>query len=85
MRVVCVYRDNEDYSRTVSDWLEDFYRRTGREIEVIDPDRESDFCLVHDIVEYPSILALDSNGSVKMMWRGKKMPLIDDVNYYALQ
>ena len=85
MRVVCVYRDNEDYSRTVSDWLEDYYRKTGREIEVLDPDVEDRFCQTYEIMEYPTIIALDGNGSPRMMWQGKQMPLIDDVNYYAIQ
>ena len=85
MRVVCVFRDNQDYTRTVTDWLEDFYRRTGREIEVIDPDKDDQFCRVHEIMVFPSIVAIDSYGTTKMMWSGKEMPLIDDVNYYALQ
>ena len=85
MRVVCVFRDNEDYTRMVTDWLEDFYRRTGREIEVIDPDKDSDFCELHEVVEYPTLLALDNYGTARMVWRGKTLPLIDDVNYYALQ
>lgn len=85
MRVVCFYREGEDYSRTVSDWLEDFYRRTGRQIEVIDPDEDDDFCERAEIWEFPAIVALDTDGAVRMMWTGKQMPLIDDVNYYAMQ
>lgn len=85
MRVVCIFRDNEDYTRTVTDWLEDFYRRTGREIEKMDPDVDDSFCRVHEIMVFPTIAAIDNYGSVKMMWQGKEMPLIDDVNYYALQ
>ena len=84
MRVVCFYREGEDYSRTVSDWLEDFYRRTGRRIEVIDPDDDNNFCENSDIWVFPTIVALDGNGTIKMMWSGKDMPLIDDVNFYAL-
>ena len=85
MRVVCIFHDNEDYTRTVTDWLEDFYRRTGREIEQMDPDVEDNFCRVHEIMVFPTIAAIDNYGSVKMLWQGKEMPLIDDVNYYALQ
>ncbi len=84
MRVVCFYREGEDYSRSVSEWLEDFYRRTGRRIEVIDPDEDDDFCEKSDIWEFPTIAAIDVNGTVRMMWSGKQLPLIDDVNFYAL-
>ena len=39
MRVVCVYRDRQDYTRSVDEWLENFRRQTGREIETMDPDK----------------------------------------------
>ena len=44
MRVVCIYRDKQDYSRTVDEWLETFRRQTGREIETMDPDTNVGFC-----------------------------------------
>lgn len=84
MRVVCIYRDNEDYTRTVTDWLEDFYRQTGHEIETMNPDKNTDFCRAYDIVEYPTILALDNSGSVLASWRGTMMPLINEVLYYII-
>lgn len=85
MRVVCVFREGEDYTRTVEEWLREFERRTGDEIEVVSPDgREgTEFCRVYDIVEYPTILALNDDGSVLSMWRGKQLPLFDEVAYWA--
>ncbi len=85
MRVVCVYREGEDYSRTVEEWLRDFERRTGKEIERMSPDgREGvQFCRAYDIVEYPTILALGDDGAVLSMWRGKELPLFDEVAYWA--
>ncbi len=84
MRVVCIFRDNEDYSRTVSDWLEDFRRQTGREIETMNPDEAPNFCETYDVVEYPTILALDDFGSVRAFWRGRSLPLINEVLYYMV-
>lgn len=84
MRVICIYRDNQDYSRTVTEWLENFRRQTGREIETMDPDQNPAFCEAYDIVEYPTILALGEQGDVRASWRGKALPLIDEVNYYML-
>lgn len=84
MRVVCVYRDNQDYTRTVTDFLEDFRRQTGKEIETMNPDENTDFCEAYDIVEYPTILALDDNGAVMGMWRGREMPLMNEVMYYTI-
>ena len=84
MRVVCIYRENEDYSRSVNDWLESFYRMTGRKLETMDPDKNSGFCEAYDIVEYPTILALGESGDVRALWRGKTLPLMNEVLYYLI-
>ena len=84
MRVVCIYRDKQDYSRTEDEWLETFRRQTGREIETMDPDTNVGFCEAYDVVEYPTILALGESGDVRASWRGSSMPLVDEVLYYMI-
>ena len=84
MRVVCIYKDNQDYTRSVTDWLENFRRHTGREIETMDPDQSPAFCEAYDIVEYPTIIALSNDGEVRNLWRGRDLPLINEVLYYML-
>lgn len=83
-RVVCVYRDNQDYTRSVEEWLENFYRTTGKEIERLNPDENVDFCETYDIVEYPTIIALGSRGEVLNLWRGRDLPLLNEVMYYTI-
>lgn len=87
MRVVAVAKDNTDYTRAVSEFLEAFRRQTGRELELLDPEtREGEsFCRTYDIVEYPSIVALSNDGQVQYMWRGVMLPTISEVSYYATQ
>ena len=84
MRTICIYRDNQDYTRSVDEWLENFRRETGREIEVMNPDENTGFCEAYDIVEYPTIIALGSSGEVRASWRGRTLPLINEVLYYML-
>ena len=84
MRVVCIYRDKQDYTRSVIEWLENVRRQTGHEVETMDPDENPNFCEAYDIVEYPTILALDDNGKVASMWRGRTLPLINEVLYYMV-
>ena len=84
MRGVCVYRDNQDYSRSVSEWIENIRRQTGREIETMDPDRNVNFCETYDIVAYPTILALGENGEVRASWSGRDLPLINEVLFYLM-
>lgn len=84
MRVVCVYRDGEDYTRTVEEWMRELERRTGHEIESMSPDGRdgAQFCQTYDVVEYPTILALGNDGAVLAMWRGRELPLFDEVMYW---
>lgn len=84
MRVICIYRDGQDYTRSVDEWLENFRRQTGREIETLDPDENVSFCEAYDIVEYPSILALGPTGEIRALWRGENLPLMDEVLYYMI-
>ena len=85
MRIICIYRDNQDYTRTVDEWLENFRRQTGREIETMNPDENPNFCETHDILEFPTIIALGEQGDVRASWSGRDMPLIDEVLFYVIQ
>ena len=84
MSVICVYRDNQDYTRSVTEWLENVRRQTGREVEKMDPDNNPSFCEAYDIVEYPTILSIGNNGEVRASWRGRSLPLINEVLFYMI-
>lgn len=84
MRIVCVWREHSDYARMMEEWLQEFERRTGQEIESLDPDTRDgeSFCRAYDIVEYPTLVAVDDNGGALAMWRGKSLPTFDEVAYW---
>lgn len=81
MRIVVVYREQSEHRSAVESFIRDYERRTGDELEIIDPDSRSgaDFCRIYDIVEYPTILALGTDGSPYHVWRGAMLPTVDDV------
>lgn len=85
MKVVVVYRQESDHAREVTNFLRDFSSQTGRMIEEIDPDsREGDsFCRTYDIVEYPTLIAIDNSGVMQHLWRGRPLPTINEVSFYA--
>lgn len=85
MRTIVIYKDESDHAREVISYLRDFARQTGRELETMDPDTRdgSAFCRVYDIVEYPTIVAIDDNGSLQNLWRGRPLPTISEVSFYA--
>lgn len=84
MKVVIVYKDESEQARPVIDFLRDVKRQTGHDIEVIDPEsvEGSSFCRVYDIVEYPTMVALDDDGRLQNTWRGLPLPTISEVSYY---
>ena len=85
MRVVVVFKDQTDYTRTVSDYLRDFEIQTGRSLETMNPDSSGGmlFCEAYGIIEYPTIIAISEDGSMQGFWRGLPLPTISEVSYYA--
>ncbi len=85
MKAYIVYKVESDHARAVTDFLRDFERRTGKKVEVVDPESPngSAFCEIYDIMQYPTIIATDDNGVLQNEWRGLPLPLIDEVSYYA--
>jgi hypothetical protein len=85
MRVAVIYKYESDHAREVLDYLRDFERQTGRKLEEIDPDSKDgiDTCRAYDIVEYPTLIALADDGHMLNMWRGRPLPTISEVSFYA--
>ncbi len=85
MKAIVIYKDNTDYAREVTDYLRDFKRQTGHDLETMDPDTldGADFCRTYDIVEYPTIVAVSDDGVMQNQWRGRPLPTISEVSYYV--
>lgn len=85
MRTVVVYKEETDYARQVIDFLHDFQRQTGRELESINPESSAGigFCETYDIMEYPTVVALSDDGKLQNEWRGLPLPTISEVSYYV--
>lgn len=85
MKAVLVYKDDSEHARQVIDFLREFTRRTGKNLETMEPETPAgiSFCQTYDIVEYPSVVALDSGGQVLNIWKGLPLPQINEVSYYV--
>ena len=85
MKTLIVYKEETDYARVVIDYLRDFKRQTGHDIETLNPDTPegADFCRTYDIVEYPSVIAMSDDGHLQNLWRGLPLPTISEVSYYV--
>ena len=85
MRVAVVYKEQNDYTRTVIDFLRDFEHQTGHTLETIDPDsiEGTYFCETYGIDKYPTIIALSDDGVMQNAWDGIPLPTISEVSYYV--
>ena len=85
MKAVVIYKSESDHARTVEDYLRDFLRRTGKELETLNPDTPdgAHTCRTYDIVEYPTVIALADDGILQNSWRGLPLPTISELSYYA--
>lgn len=85
MKAVIVYKNESDHARAVLDYLRDFEKQTGRQLESVDPDSLEgiDLCRVYDIVEYPTVVAMSDEGMALNSWRGLPLPTISEVSYYV--
>ena len=85
MRVVVVYKQATDYARQVDDYIADFKRQTGHDLETLDPESPDgiSFTGAYDILEYPTIIAISDDGQLQNQWRGVPLPTISEVSYYV--
>lgn len=85
MRTIVIYREQSEHARAVETFMHDFVRQTGKVIESVSPDtlEGSGMMVAYDLVELPSVVAVDDNGAVQNLWRGVPLPTISEVSYYA--
>lgn len=85
MRVVAIYKEHSEEARPTEDYLRDFARQTGRELEVMNPESKEgiSFCEAYDIMQYPTLIAISDDGKMQNMWTGLPLPTISEVSYYA--
>ncbi len=85
MKVVVLYKQATDYARQVDDYMFDFKRITGHDLETMDPESRDGvgFCQAYDILEFPTIVALSDDGQIQNKWVGLPLPTISEVSYYV--
>lgn len=85
---MCVlYRPNSEHARHVEEYIRDFiYVQPSRKVELIDVDSKEGIAMaeLYDIVQYPTIVAIDESGQLQRSWSGE-LPLSDELAYYTEQ
>jgi 3-deoxy-D-manno-octulosonic acid (KDO) 8-phosphate synthase len=86
MKVLVLYRPNSEHGRLVEEFIHDFQTRHQDEhLEVLNIDTRdgSAMASLYDVVQYPAILVLQTDGYVQKIWEGEHLPLMDEVVSYA--
>jgi len=79
------YRDLSEHGQAVREFLRDFTSQTGKKLPEVDPDSRDGIalCELYDVVEYPTIVAVDDSGQILTSWPGLPLPRISEVSYYV--
>lgn len=86
MKVLVLYRPNSEHGRLVEEFIHDFQSRHRDEhLEALSIDTRdgSATASLYDVMQYPAILVLQTNGNVQKTWEGARLPLMDEVAAYA--
>lgn len=87
MKVLILYQPRSEHARGVEQFVRDLsaaYPDHPVELMDVDSVRGSELGELYDAVEYPTILALSDDGSVRNSWSGPTLPLINDVGGWML-
>jgi hypothetical protein len=86
MKVLVLYRPNSEHGREVEEFIHDFQSRHRDEhLEVLNIDTRdgSATASLYDVMRYPAILVVQTDGYLQKAWEGDRLPLMDEVVSYA--
>jgi hypothetical protein len=86
MKVLVIYRPNSEHGRMTEEFIHDYkVRHQDSQFEVmnIDTREGSATATLYDVLQYPAILILQTNGYVQKIWQGPELPRLDDVASYS--
>ena len=87
MRVVALYHPKSDHEGRVLDFVADFKRLKGKEVELIslETTQGAETAKLYDVTSYPAVLALANDGQLLRGWQGGTLPMMNELEYYTTQ
>lgn len=85
MYVKILYHPFSEHDRAVEEFKHEFTKRTAKEVELVSLEtREgANLASLYEIITYPAVLACKDDGQLLKLWQNDKLPLINEVSYYA--
>jgi hypothetical protein len=85
MRLVVLYHPKSDHAGKVEDYAREYHmRHPDRKLELLSLETPDGSILanLYDIVRYPAILVIASDGRLQKFWQGEQLPLMNELDYY---
>lgn len=86
MKVLVLYRPNSEHGRVVDEFIRNFqsqHQNSRLEVLSVDSREGSATASLYDIMSYPAILVLQTDGMLQKSWEGDSLPLVDEVAGYV--
>jgi len=86
MKVLILYRPNSEHGRLIEEFIHEYQNRNQTDhLEVLSLDtREgSATAALYDVMQYPAILVVQTDGYVQKIWQGDSLPRMDEVASYT--
>jgi hypothetical protein len=86
MRVLILYRPNSEHGRVIEDFIRDYQaRHQSGHLEVLNIDTREGMATatLYDIMQYPAIMVIQTDGQVQKVWQGGSLPLMEEVASYS--
>ena len=85
MKVVILYRPQSEHASRVEGFVHDYQVRHGSaKLEMVNVDEREGIALasLYDIMDFPAIMAMATDGTLLHLWQGQQLPLMDEVASY---
>jgi hypothetical protein len=86
MKVLVLYRPDSEHGRLVDEFVRDFRtQHPGENLELLNVDSRdgSATATLYDVMQYPTIMVIQDDGTIQRSWEGETLPLMDEVAAYA--
>ena len=86
--MVILYRPNSEPARSVETFVHDFERRhADAKLELVNVDEREGIALasLYDVMSFPAIMVLATDGTQLHLWQNEQLPLMDEVASYVVR
>ncbi len=83
--MVILYRPHSEQSTSVETFAHDYQVRHGSgHLDMVNVDGREGLALtrLYDIMAFPAIMAMATDGTLLQLWQGAQLPLMDEVASY---